>query len=76
MQKMLTLRGHLLVTWLKLPSSRLSGRFWILGGEGGGGVNIYNILDFWKIDKEMVLETNIMNEVNLHTAHLVSFIQY
>ena len=39
-------------------------------------VNMYNILDFWKVDKEMVRETNIMNEVNLHTPHLGSFIQY
>ena len=35
---------------------------------------MYNILDFWKVDKEMVRETNIMNEVNLHTSHLGSFI--
>ena len=34
------------------------------------GVNTYNILDFWKVDKEMIRETNIMNEVNLHMLHI------
>ena len=34
--------------------------WWILAtgvnmnSGGGGGVNMYNILDFWKVDKEMV----------------------
>ena len=37
---------------------------------------MYNILDFWKVDKKMVRETNIMNEVNLNTQHLGYFIQY
>ena len=37
---------------------------------------MYNILDFWKDDKEMVQEINIMNVINLHTPHLGSFIQY
>ena len=46
------------------------------GFWGGGGVNMYNILDFWKVGKEMVQETNIVNEVNLNTPHLGSFIQY
>ena len=56
--------------------------WWILAtgvnmnSGGGGGVNMYNILDFWKVDKEMVWEANIINEVNLHTPHLGSFIQY
>ena len=52
---------------------------WILATgvkfTGFWGVNMYNILDFWKVDKKMVQETN-MNEVNLHTSHLGSFIQY
>ena len=65
---MLTHGGHLLMTWLKLPSSQLGAGFW--------GVNMYKILDFWKVDKEMVQETNIVNEVNLNTPHLGSFIQY
>ena len=43
---------------------------------GFWGINMYNILDFWKIDKKMVQETNVMNEVNLHTPYLGSFIQY
>ena len=54
--------------------------WWILAIEvkftGFLGVNMYNILDFWKVNKEMIRETNIMNEVNLHTSHLGSFIQY
>ena len=54
--------------------------WWILATgvkfTGFWGVNMYNILDFWKVDKEMVRETNIMNDVNLHTPHLGSFIQY
>ena len=79
-QTMLTDWGHLLVTSLKLPSSQLGGLdsghwgkidgIFFLGGEEGK----HNILDFWKVDKEMVRETNIMNEVNLHTSHLGSFI--
>ena len=53
---------------------------WILATgvkfTGFWGVNMYNILDFWKVDKEMVQETNIVNEVNLNTPPLGSFIQY
>ena len=53
--------------------------WWILATgvkfTGFWGVNIYNILGFWKVDKEMVRKTN-MNEVNLNTPHLGSFIQY
>ena len=37
---------------------------------------MYNILDFWKVDKKMVRETSIMNEVNLNTQYLGYFIQY
>ena len=54
-------------------------RWWILATgvkfTGFWEVNMYNILDFWKVNKEMVRETN-MNEVNLHTPHLGSSIQY
>ena len=46
--------------------------FW--GWVGGWG-DIYNILDFWRIDKEMVRQTN-MSEVNFYTPHLGYFIQY
>ena len=53
---------------------------WILATgvkfTGFWGVNMHNILDFWKVDKEMVQETNIVNEGNLNTPHLGSFIQY
>ena len=53
---------------------------WILATgvkfTGFWGVNMYKILDFWKVDKEMVQETNIVNEVNLNTPHLGSFTQY
>ena len=37
--------------WILDTGKKLPG-FW--------GVNMYNILDFWKVDKEMVRETNIM----------------
>ena len=54
--------------------------WWILATgvnfPGFWGLNMYNILDFWKVDQEIVREKNIMNEVNLHTPHLGSFIQY
>ena len=53
--------------WILATGVKLTG-FW--------GVNLYNILDFRKVDKEVVGETNIMNEVNLPTPHLDSFIQY
>ena len=56
------------VGWRILATGVKFTGFWV--------VNMYNILDFWKVDKEMVRETNIMNEVNLHTPHLGSFIQY
>ena len=61
------------------PAQQPAG-WWILANEikftGFWGVNIYNILDYWKVNKEMVQETNIINEANLHTPHLGSFIQY
>ena len=52
--------------------------WWILANgvkfTGFWGVNMYNILDFWKVDKEMVQEIKIMNALNLHTPYSGSFI--
>ena len=63
-----------------VETAQQAAAWWILATglkfTGFWGAKMYNILDFWKVDKEMVRETNIMNEVNLHTPHLGSFIQY